>query len=469
MPFLGTTGGGSVKQYGGQANLGYFIKNSLRFRSSAGGHLTRTPASSTNRQIWTYSTWLKRSDLSSGDQTIIAARADDNNRLFYSFGTGGAIDLFHNVSGTAYQVSTTAVFRDPSAWYHFVVAVDTTQATAANRVKLYVNGVQLTLTITTTDFPPQNTSTQWNNNGVIHTIAKKDTSATYSDCYLAETYAIDGQQLTPSSFGKTDSATGQWTPIRFNGTYGTNGFYLNYADKSAATAAAIGKDSSGNGNNWTPNNISVTAGLTYDAMIDSPTRSTAASNYATLNPLTRPVGGGGAFTVGQGNLQTAMSYIGPDSTIAMSSGKWYWEVIPTGGTSGYNPRIGIVPSNHGTYTGTSVGDGSGTYGYDSTGQKGSGGTYASYGSSYADADVIGVALDMDNGKIWFSKNGVWNASGDPAAGTNAAYTSITGEYFASVGTGGNGGGFTCHFNFGQRPFSYTPPSGFKSLNTFNLP
>jgi hypothetical protein len=189
-----------------------------------------------------------------------------------------------------------------------------------------------------------------------------------------------------------------------------------------------------------------------------------------LNPLTRPVGGGGAFTVGQGNLQTAMSYIGPDSTIAMSSGKWYWEVIPTGGTTSYNSRIGIVPSNHGTYTGTSVGDGSGTYGYEaSSGQKGSGGTYASYGSSYTDADVIGVALDMDNGKLWFSKNGVWNASGDPAAGTNAAYTSITGEYFASVGTGGTGGGFTCHFNFGQRPFSYTPPSGFKSLNAFNLP
>lgn len=223
------------------------------------------------------------------------------------------------------------------------------------------------------------------------------------------------------------------------------------------------------GGDWTPNNFSLTAGASYDSMVDSPTNvfTTATDiggvvpgNYATLNPLTRPVGGGGAFTVGQGGLQTAMSYVGPDSTIAMSSGKWYWEVIITGGLSAYNPRIGIVPTNHGTYSGTSVGDGAGTYGYTSTtGQKGSGGTYTAYGAAYAENDVIGVALDMDNGTLTFYKNGV---------SQGVAYTGITGEYYASVGSGSTGGGLTVQFNFGQRQFAYSPPAGFKSLNTTNI-
>ena len=220
---------------------------------------------------------------------------------------------------------------------------------------------------------------------------------------------------------------------------------------------------------WTPNNFSLTANTTYDSMVDSPTNvfttatdigGVVSGNYATLNPLTRPVGAGGAFTIGQGNLQTAMSYIGPDSTIAMSSGKWYWEVIITGGLSAYNPRIGIVPTNHGTYSGTSVGDGAGTYGYTSTtGQKGSGGTYTAYGAAYAENDVIGVALDMGNGTLTFYKNGV---------SQGVAYTGITGEYYASVGSGSTGGGLTVQFNFGQRPFAYAPPAGFKSLNTTNI-
>lgn len=217
-----------------------------------------------------------------------------------------------------------------------------------------------------------------------------------------------------------------------------------------------------------------------DSMVDVPGITSTSSqqdtggvvrgNYATLNPLTRPVGAGGAFTVGQGNLQCAMSYIGPDSTIAVSSGKWYWEVQPTGGTSAYNPRIGIVPSNHGTWTGTSVGDGTGTYGYTADGSKGASGSYtSSWGSTYTDSDIIGVALDLDNNKLWFRKNGVWQASGDPVGGANPAFNITAGEYYASVGSGGTGGGLTVQFNFGQRPFSYVPPAGFKSICTTNLP
>ena len=470
MPFLGTTGGASVKQYGGQANLGYFIKNSVRLRSSAGGYITRTPASSTNRQTWTYSTWLKRSDVSSGDQTIIAARADDNNRLFFHFLSSGAAELYVNISGTAYSVGTTAVFRDPSAWYHLVIATDTTQSTDTNRIKFYINGVQQTLTVTTNGWIPQNTNTQWNNNGVIHTIAKKDTSATYSDCYLAETYGIDGQQLTPSSFGKTDAATGQWIPKKFASTYGTNGFYLNYADKSAATAAAIGKDSSPNGNNWTPNNISVTSGATYDAMIDSPSLSAAASNYCTWNPLFRFSNSSsyvGTFSDGNLKVATGGNPTQFAGTMELFDGAYY-EVTAVSIDSArsyiglFSPSLSTLAIGNniayeGTYSVLYSRDG-GIWVNTTTG-----GNQPLTGSSWTNGDVISVAYK--SGKIYFARNGVWQNSGVPESGTGFVASGWD-SYGALLPYCGYNSTFSA--NFGQQPFTHTPPSGFKALNAFNL-
>jgi hypothetical protein len=443
---------------GASGQGGYFINNSLRFRSSASAYLNRTPASATNRQIWTYSTWLKRSDLTTGDATIISARADDNNRLFYSFGGGGAIDFFHNVSGTAYQVSTTALFRDPSAWYHFVIAVDTTQATAANRIKFYVNGVQLTLTVTTAGFPPQNTSTQWNN-AVVHTIAKKDTAGVYSDCYLTEIYNIDGQQLTPSSFGETNVLTGVWQPKAYTGTYGTNGFYLKFADTSDNTAATIGKDSSGNGNNWTPNAISKTAGVTYDFMTDSPTVGPLASNYAVFNPLSSP----GTFSNGNLNVSTSTTSA-TATTFFQSTGKWYWEVVCTSAVV-TNTRFGVVNPNG---VSTDLGGNANGWAYLGDGRVYHNGASASYGVSYATNDILMIALDIDAGKIWYGKNGTWMASGVPATGTSPSQ-SFTANQLMSPAVASGSGTFAYVLNCGQRPFSYTPPTGFVALNTQNLP
>lgn len=447
---------------------GYQISRSVRLRSSASAYFNRTPASAGNRTTWTLSGWVKRGIVGSGTykQLFQAGSSTARDSFFFDVDAPDTLMWYGGAGyGAAYGVRSLAVFRDPAAWYHIVWSADTTQATAANRLKLYVNGVQQTLTTAVgSGFLPQNTS-MYVNAATLTTIGSNAGASEYFDGYLTEVNFIDGQALTPSSFGETDAVTGVWKPKKYTGTYGTNGFYLNFSDNSAATAAAIGKDSSGNGNNWTPNNISVTAGVTYDSMLDVPTMwadgGNGRGNYCVMNPLTRPVGAGGAFSVAQGNLQCAMSYIGPDSTIAMSSGKWYWEVQPTGGTAAYNPRIGIVPSNHGTYSGCSVGDSSGTYGYTAaTGNKGSGGTYSAYGATYTDNDIIGVALDMDSGTLTFYKNG---------ASQGTAYTGLTGEFFASAGSGGTGGGLTLQWNFGQRPFTYTPPTGFKALNTQNLP
>jgi len=448
---------------------GYTISRSVRLRSSASAYFNRTPASSTNQTTFTWSAWVKRGALGSGVTGTLFYAGGSSSYWFQIRFNADSLSVVATNSGAAtiIDVSTPAVFRDPSAWYHVVMKIDTTQATAANRVIVYVNGVQQTLTITTQISQNQVTSV---NTNVIHTLGQLNYATTnYFDGYLTEVNFIDGQALTPSSFGQTNSVTGVWQPIKYTGTYGTNGFYLNFSDNSAATAAAIGKDYSGNGNNWTPNNISVTSGVTYDSMIDSPTVSAASSNYCVWNPALPSQMAGGSASITNGNLtasDASTSYgVAAQGSFGVTSGKWYWEV--TASTVGGN--YGACGVRLTTVQGTSDGAG---YFYFSDGQKVTtvfGGGATSYGNSYTSGDVIGVALDMDNGKIWFSKNGTWQASGDPAAGTNAAYTGLSGSFSACVGDGQNSTAYVWNATFGQRPFSYTPPSGFKALNTFNLP
>jgi len=475
MPFLGTTGGGSVKQFGGLANLGYFIKNSLRFRGANNAYLNRTPSAS-DRTTWTWSGWVKRGTLGAYQQIFgayIGSGTTDTNYFEISFSSSDLISI--TGYSTVYRRST-AVYRDPSAWYHIVVALDTTQATAANRMKVYVNGSEVTA------FGASNNPTLSTNLGINgaypHGIGAIPANASYFDGYQTEVNFIDGQALTPSSFGKTDGATGQWVPKKFGGTYGTNGFYLKFADASAATAAAIGKDSSPNGNNWTPNNISVTAGITYDAMIDSPSLSAAASNYATLNPLSMAAN----LVLNSGNLAVSNSN-GADTHrivragIGMTTGKWYWEVHVN--NSANVDIVGVADDTTGNAgnnylggTGKSAGWGYNT----STGAwyQGPWTVNSPTPPAFPSSGIIGVAYDADAGNLWFSSNGSWlsanGGTGNPAAGSNPnlslANTAGT-PFYPALSIYYNGG--TWVFNFGQRPFAYTPPSGFKSLNTFNLP
>ncbi len=221
------------------AGTGYQISRSVRLRSSASAYFSRSTWTSANRTTWTASIWLKRGILSSS-QTIMGSYdgvSANASKLYFTAGNALAFDFGGAATNT---ITTSAVFRDPSAWYHIVLLIDTTQATAANRIGIYVNGIQQTTTGTPV---AQNTNTLFwvTSNNVFFGLR----SADYLDGYLAEINVINGQALTPSSFGVTN-AYGVWSPIKYNGTYGTNGFYLNFSDNSAATAAGIGADYSGN-------------------------------------------------------------------------------------------------------------------------------------------------------------------------------------------------------------------------------
>jgi hypothetical protein len=432
---------------------GYQISRSVRLRSSASAYLSRTPASATNRKTWTWSGWVKRGILNSSGATAYPLFAVTTGTTDVTWFDMRIISDQIWIGGytTNWRV-TTQVFRDPSAWYHIVLAVDTTQATANDRLKLYVNGVQITA-FNTTNNPAQNADLGINQATPTYI---SQSQAQYFDGYLTEINFIDGQALDPSSFGETNLVTGVWQPKKYAGTYGTNGFFLNFSDNSAATAAAIGKDYSGNGNNWTPNNISVTAGVTYDSMLDVPTQwadgGNGRGNYATLNPLNL-----GSPYLSSGNLKHSTSgWSSCSGTIAISSGKWYWEVTcTTHGGSNYTVA-GIVAGTR-TLGAIETATLSDAYVYSNNGQKYNNNAGSAYGATWTTNDVIGVALDMDAGTLVFYKN-------NSSQGT--AYSSLSGTYTACTGcfTGG-----VLDINFGQRPFTYTPPTGFKALNTLNLP
>ena len=425
---------------------GYTIARSVRFRSSASAYLSKTPAAAGNTTTFTYSFWAKRGSLSSNQYLFWGG-----NNCNFGFGVVGTDELGGNLRGTGatnYFWSTVGVFRDPSAWYHVVWAVDTTQATDTNRLKLYVNGIQQTLSAS---YCPQNTaqlSTAQRNIG-------SESGRYYYDGYLAEVNFIDGQQLTPSSFGATDSITGVWQPAKYTGTYGTNGFYLKFADNS--TAAALGTDSSGNSNTWTVNNISVTAGVTYDSMTDVPTLTSAtAANYPTWNPLTA----GGLVTFSEANLKalstSASAPYNIESTIKTSTtGKWYAEVTVAAGANSPAVGIGNNPSTSNSNT-----DQFAAYRVNATYvTSGMGASSTGTPATYTTNDIIGIAYDVAAGTLVFYKNGVAQAGGFTGI-TVGSYSFIVRKDSAS----GDGG----YLNCGQRPFSYTPPTGFVALNTYNL-
>lgn len=448
----------------------YLISRSVRLRSSASAYLNRTLSTPTNNKIWTWSAWLKRGTLNDGGATYIAKcplfdapssgstfdafYIRNNDYIVWYFATGGA---------TTGYLESTAVFRDPSAWYHLVFVYDSTQATDSNRMKVYVNGSQIA--VTATQYVAQNTNSRINS-AVVHKIGAFDASSNYADCYLTEINFIDGQALTPSSFGATDAVTGVWNPIRYTGTYGNNGFYLNFSDNSAATATTIGKDYSGNSNNWTPNNISVTAGTTYDSMVDVPTNygndtgvgGSVRGNYCTLNPLNKQSN----LTLSSANLDTSSPAVGTwrsvVGTVAMTSGKWYWEATAGANGAANHYFVGIAATSFNALTdNVYIGNTTDTWGYyGANGAKYNNGSGVGYGASYTTNDVISITYDADNGTLAFYKNGV-------SQGT--AYTGLTGAMVAGT-TGYNGSGM--YHNFGQRQFVYTAPSGYKCLCTTNL-
>ena len=693
----------------GVAPSAYQIQRSLRFNRTDSAYLNRTPSVAGNRKTWTWAGWVKRSNLgvsqmifgNFGSSGVLGAglRISANNTiLFFDFNSSNPSNWLLN---------TTAVFRDTSAWYHIVAVLDTTNAIANNRVRLYVNGIEQT-SFSTRINPALNYNGYINNTNTV-AIGRQGSYATgeYFTGYLADVHFIDGQALTPSSFTETNATTGQLVPKAYTGTYGTNGFRLNFSDNSAATAATLGADSSGNGNNWTPNNLSVansflggnngtlngptyssanggsivfdgsndfatipnsssfdfetgdftveswiriTSLATYHAILEARAAATAQNylfgiynnggtlrmdvvtagslanrfgtttsvplntwahvvwvrsggiisyyvntikdattssyagsvapsfstiyvgaiydgfflngnistiriykskalsaseitqnynalvgrfggtssgsivtsglvlnldagnitsypgtgttwtdistrtnpgidsltdtptsygtdtgaggqvrgNYATLNPLANNGG-----TLANGNLDHTGTTALTTSTVFPSSGKWYCEFTCTayggGGAFGFT-AVGVIQSSQTINTiPTSIATvPAGLWIYRNDAFKINNGTGISFGNTYGATDVIGVAFDVDSGKVWFAKNGTWQASGDPANGTNAAYTNLTGSISLAISDQGLYSS-SYSFNAGQRPFAYPAPTGFKALCDTNLP
>lgn len=406
-----------------------FITNSLRFRSSASAYLSRTFVTPTNSTVFTWSGWVKRGSIT-GTFRLFGASTNT------SFGFNSSDQLSLTLSGAA-AVTTTAVYRDPSAWYHIIYV----QNGAAQTI--YVNGSSVgTGTTANTVF----------NTAIAHQLGAANT-ANYFDGYLTEVHFIDGQALTPASFGAINSSTGVWAPRPYTGTYGTNGFYLKFADASAATAAAIGKDSSGNGNNWTPSNISVTAGATYDSMIDVPVNyndgGNGRGNYAVWNPVSKT----GAAVTTDGNLGNSFGSLSFDaviSSIAIQSKSYaeFYGIAFASAVRGVGVKESIILDNNVKYFSD------GRLYFNNVLQ----GAVPTYGSG----DIIGIDCDPTTRQVRVYKNNIQIGSTGTITGTAPLFFCAEGS---ENGTGSSTGGV----NFGQRPFTYTPPAGFRALNTQNLP
>jgi hypothetical protein len=443
---------------------GYQIERSLRFNSSDSAYLSRTPASAGNRKTWTWAGWVKRCKLGTYQTIISAGNSSPSQRGGIRFPTGDTLEITEDSSG--YTLATTQVFRDVSAWYHLVVAFDSTQATSSNRIKLYVNGTQVS-TFSTATYPSQNFDSVFSTTDP-HRIGELSYAGNIYelDAYLADLHFCDGTAYDASAFGEFD-ANGIWQPKKFAGVYGSQGWKLDFSDNSAATATTLGKDSSGNGNNWTPNNLSVTAGAGNDSLVDVPTNGSEVDtgsggqvrgNYATLNPLTAASG----FTISNGNLEissTSTSVPVVLGSIAVNSGKWYWE-ITLGRADAYAGAATTTSRSAVAYLGAV----SGQFIYNTASPSSSWVNGNSYNYSTASTcvagDVIGVALNFDANTITFYKNGVSQGT----FSSNVLGTDTWAPAFKS-----NTQGASETFNFGARPFAYTAPSGFKALCTANLP
>jgi len=470
------------------------VSGSLRFRRSASSYLNRTAGSPTDGTKATFSFWTKKADLS--------LDTNESYRAIYYSGTpnsdgfrigwarllgyenhGLMITQDNGSSASHLSLFTTDVFRDPSAWYHFLISYDSTNGTANNRIRMYVNEREIT-SFSFRANPSLNHIPTWQINGYNQKIGRgRDDVNEYYDMYLAEVNFIDGQALTPASFGQTSAITGVWEPVKYTGTYGNNGYYLSLSD-----ASSIGKDFSGRGNNWTPNNFSTANDSTFDLMRDVPTQwapqgvtdvgGVVRGNYAVLNPLWK----GANITPTDGNLTNPLNNGSPNvalSTMPMSTGKWYAEMTNTASYGDVGLCIVAANLTAPTFTiGSTTQTGLWEV-YDNGGgiyvtSDGSSFTSSLGSSRFRPAGTIQFAYDADNGYFWIGRNNTWydssfGTTGDPATGANPTFTISSSRAPFNIGAGSNSATNAQYWNFGQRPFTYTPPSGFKSLCTTNLP
>jgi len=427
-------------------------------------YLTRTFGTPTSTKKFTISVWVKRTTIGSS-QALLQYNGD------YFYFNGDALDFEPSIG----RIKTNRLFRDPNAWYHIVVTADTTLATADDRFKMYVNGVQETSFASRTN-PSQNADFANFNSANSHKIGQRQASPGNDLNFrgiLSHYHFCDGYAYAASDFGETDSTSGIWKPKTAPSvTYGNNGFFLKFEN-----SGAMGTDSSGNSNTFTVNG-------TLTQNVDTPS-----NNFATMNPLDV-----GTWTQGNvysnGNLTlTTDNYIASNSTLAVSSGKWYWEVKLINSSASNVYAGGGVINFEGWNGGGQGGSGPNTYIYATSGQKSNNTSSSSFGDTLTAGDIVGVALDMDNGFLYFSKNGTFQNSGVPTSGstgTGNAFSSLSGTFAAHLSDPNDSQDHDLSINFGQGffgttavasanadgngigAFEYAVPSGYYALCTKNI-
>ena len=472
-----------------QLDTSYEISNSIRFNDGDSPRLQETTGSNSNRNKFTFSAWVKKCQNLGTDQTLFSANDGGHQPHIKFDGTSEQLNVRISDSDN-YNVKTSRSFRDVAAWYHIVVAVDTTQSTAANRIKIYVNGEQET-SLSTTNYPSQNYNFAINTN-TEHTLGRDVTTNNKPfDGYMAEVYFVDGQQYDPTYFGETNS-NGVWVPVEKDQgaggtiTFGTHGIYFEFKQTGTSqNSSGMGADTSGNDNHYAATNLS-----SFDITTDTPT-----NNFLTMNPLA--TNSRGDFREGNTQVQTNVQGSVPYGqvefgTFAVNKGKWYYEAKVTSVGSGGQLAVGWNErwqSNSYVNGHNNLGS-SGNVWYGSSGKFQDGGTSNTTSpNTFTDDDIIGFAIDIDNKKFYAHKNGTYQSNGtgtgDPANGTNGfTFTSSYNDYWTPwMSKDDTSNNANVKFNFGNPAFSisssqaddngygnfeYDVPAGFYSLNTENL-
>ena len=462
------------------ADTGYSVANSVRFNSGDSPYMYKTPGSDGNRKTWTFSIWCKRSKIGVRGELFGVYNEDNDLTESFRFNTDDTLMYEEDIAGADYEVSSTRLFRDPSAWYNIVLIRDTTESTEANRVKVFINGVQDTLVESGLGFPAEDGLSSQINQQHKHYVGSGSNTAYFFDGYLAEAVFIDGTAYAATSFGEFDEDSPNiWKPKNVSGlTFGTNGFYLDYEDSSN-----LGNDANG-GTDFTEANLAA-----VDQCVDSPT-----NNFCTLNPLDNQRQG---FTIIEGNTQITATpnYDFITGTMGVSAGKWYWE-----------KKIITIPNLEYIYDGISdhvqwtanwdMGGEAGQYCLSRVAGKikAAQGAETTYGGSMSANDIQGFALDADNNKLYISNGGAWSdGSGswdsttfdaDTGAVTIAHATAIVGAsdfWFPALGNGANVMVMSVNFGNpdyansssatdenGYGDFEFAPPTGYLALCSRNL-
>ena len=438
----------------------YEIDESCRFNRADSAYMYQTPGgAASSARLGTISVWIKRASVSTQEGIIDQHRSDGlYDGLIFNFNSDGVLNFAMEADGGAVlcKRATTQLFRDPGAWYHIVIGWDSNQ-TDDTCCTMYVNGEAVTAFGTKTNFGSAQ-DLEWLNTSKAVSIGRSQNAANYCDLYMSQFAVIDGSKLTAASFGETNSTTGQWIPKDITGlTYGNEGFLFAFQDSSA-----LGDDTSGNSNDFTTSGLAAA-----DQVVDTPT-----DNFCTMSPLNNTL-----YELSDGNLYAGFSSAatnvrGTAATMAYpTTGKWYWEgknEISDNGQFGVRAYDGTqsVANFCTVFNVNSVN----AYGFQSgNGKLWEDGSDSLSGVTLAQGDTMGVAFDVDSGKLWFSKNNTW-ISGDPADGSSPSITVPSAELANDIYPWGASGGNTHYqgYDFGQSGFAYTPPTGFKALSTANL-